>query len=169
MLKVPLFKQKYNNSCGITALRMVLSFYGMNVSENKIIKGVGGLKKYGIRAIRLAEFARSLGFKTKTFSVNKKLADSLTQIKNPDIRYVLKYLGREIPVILNVRYSLLYNKKPTKEGHFIVVSGHKKNYFWYNDPENAKVRKVEANHLKLAWIKNAFDSSAYLLIVYRNE
>lgn len=145
---------------------MVLAFYGKNISENKIIKEVGGLKKYGVRTTKLAEFARILGFKTRTLSLNKKLADYKTQIKRPDIRDILRYLKRGIPVILSIRYSLLHNEKLKKDGHFIVISGYEKNHFWYNDPEDAKKHKIGNNHLKLAWVSNAEDSSAYLLAIW---
>jgi ABC-type bacteriocin/lantibiotic exporter with double-glycine peptidase domain len=164
-MKVPLFKQR-KNSCGTTSLRMVLSFFGNNVSENEIIRDVGGLKSYGVRTIKLAEFARKIGLKTKTYSFNKKLADYKTTIKRPEIKDITRYLRKSIPVIINVRHSLLNDTKITKEGHFIVVTGYRNRVFNYNDPDDGKEHTVEEEKLRFAWFNNALDSSAYLLTVW---
>ena len=79
-MNVPLFKQK-RNTCGLTALRMILKYWGKEVGEQEIARGTGGIKKYGVRTIKLAEFARKSGFKTECLSYNKKLANKESRIK----------------------------------------------------------------------------------------
>lgn len=93
-LKVPLMKQKAENSCGITALRMVLNYLGKNVSLKKIIREVGGLKKYGISTINLTEFANNIGFETEVYSFNNKLSKGKAKIKKPTKSIIIKFLRK---------------------------------------------------------------------------
>ena len=166
-MKIPLFKQK-KNTCGPTALRMVFKYFGRDVLEDQIIKSIGGIKKFGVRTVKLAEFAKKLGFKVECLSYNKKLAGDKAKIKKPNKKDVLKFLKKNIPVILSVRSFLLYDgdNKPSKAGHFIVITGYKNRTFWYNDPYGGKRRKVAEEDLLFTWFNNVLDSSAYLLAVW---
>jgi len=145
---------------------MVLSFFGKEIPETEIIQGVGGLKSYGVKTIKLADFARSIGFNVEAYSYNRKMADDKTVIKNPEISDITKYLKKNIPVIINVRYSLLNDTELTKDGHFIVITGYKKGTFFFNDPDGGKERSINEEKLRFSWFNNALDSSAYLLAVY---
>src|SRR3989344_8478002 len=162
-LKVPLMKQKTEISCGITALRMVLNYLGKNVSSKKIIKKVGGLKKDGVSTISLAEFANNVGFETEIYSFNNKLSKGKAKIKKPSKSTIIKFLRKNLPIILAVNSSILYNEKKSDKGHFIVITNYEKRKFWYNDPYNGKQHKIKEKYLISALNKNALNSSAYLL------
>lgn len=164
-MKIPLLRQK-NNTCGPTALRMVLKYFENDVLENNIIKSIGGIKKYGVRTIKLAEFAKKSGFEIVCLSYNRKLAKGKAQIKKPSKEDILKFLRKNIPVIIAVRSFLVYGGKPSEEGHFIVVMGYKNGIFWYNDPHDGKLHKIAEEDLLSAWFNNALDSSAYLLAAW---
>jgi len=164
-MKIPLFKQK-KNTCGTTALRMVFAYFGKNISENEIIKNVGGIKSYGVRTIKLAKYAKSLGFKNECLSYNKKLANGQTKIKKPNTTDILKFLKKNIPVIISVRSYLLFNTNPKKTGHFIVLTEYKNGFFYYNDPKDGKNHKIDIEELKFTWFNNVLDSSAYLLAIW---
>lgn len=163
-LSVPLLKQG-NLNCGPTVLRMVLCYFGKNVSQHEIIKKVGGTKKYGIKTVKLAEFARNLGFETDCYSYNKKLAQSKIKIRKPKKSDIINFLKKGLPVIIAVRTFLLYKEKPSKTGHFIVLIKYEKGKFWYNDPNDGKEHKVNEETLMCALLNNALDSSAYLLVI----
>ncbi|MBI2064304.1 MAG: C39 family peptidase, partial [Candidatus Yanofskybacteria bacterium] len=139
---------------------------GKDVREKQIIKGIGGIKKYGVRTIRLAEFAGKSGFKTECLSYNRKLASGEAKIKQPSKKDILKFLKKGIPVIIAVRSFLLYGEKQSEMGHFIVVTGHKSGVFSYNDPHDGKRHKIAEEGLLFAWFNNVIDSSAYLLAVW---
>lgn len=164
-MKVPLFKQK-RNTCGPTALKMVLQYWGRKISEKEIIKGIGGIKKYGVRTIKLAEFAHKLGFETELLSYNRKLADGKAKIKKPSVQDILKYIKDKVPVILAVRSAILYEKAPKKFGHFIVITGYQNGDFLYSDPDDGKRHKINTKKLLTALVANAADSSAYLLAIW---
>ncbi len=163
-LSVPLLKQG-KLECGPTALRMVLHYFRKNVSSDEIIKGVSGIKKYGVRTIKLADFARNLGFKVYCYSYNQKLSRGRAEIKKPAKSDILKFLKEKIPVILAVRSFLLFNKKPSSRGHFIVITKYEKGWFWYNDPKDGKQHQIKEKDLVLAWFNNILNSSAYLLAI----
>ena len=166
-IQVPLFKQTNSLSCGPTALKMVLAFFGYDFSEEFITRSIGSLKKYGVRTISLREFASKFGFKTTCFSFNKKLSKGKAIIKKPKKTHILKFLKKEIPVIVAVRDSVLHNKKISRLGHFIVITGFEAGKFYFNDSHDGKEHKIAADEFLFAWHNNILDSSAYLLAVYK--
>ena len=141
-INVPLLKQQRKLDCGPTALRMVIRYFGKRIPSREIIKESGGIKKYGVKTTKLADFAGSLGFKIHCYSFNKKLAKGKAEIKKPSKSLITKFLHKKLPVIIAVRSYLLYCEKPSDEGHFIVVTGYENGRFWYNDPKDGKRYKI---------------------------
>lgn len=166
-LNVPLMKQKERLTCGPAALEMVLKFYGKNVNQELIKTQIGGVKKsYGIRAIKLAEFARSLGFAVRCFSYNKKLAKGKAEIRIPSKKEITGFLRKRVPLILAVNSSILFDKEKFSDmGHFIVLTGYSDNKFWYNDPANQKEHSISGDKLMFALSNNVMNSSAYLVSI----
>jgi len=165
-MNIPLFKQKQQNTCGITALRMALAYWGENISKDKLTKLISKVGRDGIRTIKLSEAAKKLGFNTECLSYNKMLASGKAKIKKPDTDDILKYLKKKIPVILAVRSALLYNEKLTKAGHFIVIRAYRDGVFHYNDPADGKNHRIGEEALRFAWFNNVLDSSAYFLAIW---
>lgn len=164
-VKVPLLKQKTKLDCGIVALRMVLKYFKTDISSDKIIKSIKGIKKYGVRTIKLAEFAQGIDFKTEVYSYNRKLSHGKVKIRKPSKSIILNFLRKKLPVILAVNSSILYGKKKSEMGHFIVVSRYIDGKFWYNDPNDGKQHETEESKLMSALTANALNSSAYLLVL----
>jgi ABC-type bacteriocin/lantibiotic exporter with double-glycine peptidase domain len=166
-LSVPLLKQG-KLECGPTALRMVLKYFDRDASLKEITRGTGGIKTTGVRTVKLADFAKSLGFKVECYSCNKKLAKGKAKIKKPSRYDIVKFLKKRLPVIIAVRSFLLFNKKPSKMGHFIVITKYEKGKFWYNDPKDGKGHVINEEDLMISWLDNSVDSSAYLLVLEPN-
>ncbi len=145
---------------------MALKYFGKDIREDQIIRSVGGIKKYGVRTIKLAEFAKKLSFRIECLSYNRKLAKGKAKIKKPNKKDILKFLKKDIPVILAVRSSLLYGEKSSDNGHFIVVTSYKNGIFWYNDPHDGKRHQLAEEDLLFAWLNSVLDSSAYLLAIW---
>ena len=163
-LSVPLFKQG-KLECGPTALKMVLHYFGKEVSSNEVTKNIGGIKKYGVKTIKLADFAERLGFKVYCYSYNKKLSKGKARIKKPAKSDIIRFLKKKLPVIIAVRSFLLFNEEPSDMGHFIVITKYEKGAFYYNDPRDGKRHQIEEENLLFAWYNNVLDSSAYLLVL----
>lgn len=164
-MNVPAFRQQ-KDTCGPTSLRMVLAYYGVKADENKLIKQVGGIKSYGVQTIALAKVAREYGMKTEALSYNVRLAKEQAKIKIPSKQDILKHLKKGRPIILCVRSWILYDEKPSKEGHFIVISGYRKGTFLYNDPIDGKPDLINEDKLLFLWLNHVTDSSAYLLAIW---
>ena len=164
---VPVYQQSKKLSCGPAALRMVLEYYGVKKSEKEIAKAVGGIRKYGIKTVDLGWYAKKLGYKVELLSYNRKLSKDRAKIKKTQITDILKFIKKEIPLILAVRSCLLHDKKYSKLGHFIVITDYKKGLFYYNDPLDGKRHRIERDSLLLAWYNNVLESSAYLLAVWK--
>jgi len=118
---VPAYRQTYMD-CGPTSLRMVLSFYGKDFSQEEIVKVRRGR---GTVISDMESFARSQGFEVHSFNDWKKEK--------------MKYLiAQGYPLIaLGVIPSNWYSSgRYAGEGHYVVVSGYDdlKKIFIINDP-----------------------------------
>lgn len=165
ILNVPLFKQK-KDTCGPTALRMIFKYFVKEIDEKEILKFIGGLKKYGVKTISLADYAKHAGYQIKCLSFNKKAAGGNAEIERPSVKRIKEYLSKGIPIVLLIRSFLLFNKKPSKNGHFIVIVGYKDGTFLYNDPKDGKRHKISEEKLLFIWFNNILGSSAYFLALW---
>src|SRR4030042_669876 len=163
-IQVPLLRQS-KKACGPTSLAMVLKYFKKDIPLKEIIQNVGGIKSFGVRCIDLADYARELDFKADCYSYNEKLAKGKALIKKPSKELILKYLNRNLPVILAVRTCLLRDLEFTKEGHFIIITKYANGKFLYNDPSNGKGFSISENDLIFSWYNNILDSSAYMLVL----
>ncbi len=165
ILNVPLLKQK-KDTCGPTALRMIFKYFGKEINEKEIIKFIGGLRKYGVRTIALADYAKYAGYQSKCFSFNEKAAGGKAEIERPNVKRIEEYLSKGVPVILLVRSFLLFNKKPSPNGHFIVITGYKNGIFFYNDPKDGQRHKISKEELLFIWFNNVLEPSAYFVAIW---
>ena len=163
-IPVPLLKQT-KMACGPACLAMVLKYYKDNKSLPKIIKGVGGIKSFGVRAIQLAKYTRGLGYEVDCFSFDEKMAKGHVKIVKPNKKLILKYLKKQIPVIIAARVFLLRNKNYSKSGHYIVITKYNNGIFWYNDPSFGKEIKINEDDLLFAWYNNVLKSTGYMLVI----
>ncbi len=169
-MKIKVYKQKNKLSCGPAALRMVMDFYSVNKSEKEIIKGVGGIKGYGVRTTDLATYARRLGFKVKYYSFNKKLTKDRAEFKKPNPELIKLFLKKRIPIILAVNSKVLYNNfKQSIKGHFIVIIKYQAGVYTYNDPRDGRQHTIKENDLLFTWYNNVLHSGAYLLAIWIHE
>ena len=169
-MKVPLIKQKYKLGCGAAALRMTMLYFGVNVSEKNIIEKCGGLKRFGLRTVKLADVASKYGFKTEAYSYNKKMAKGKAEIRIPSTTDIRSFLDKNIPVIIAVEHLALHKNRKEKSGHFIVVAGFKEDRFIYNDSGWGKEcgkNEIDPENLMFAWANNVLDSTAYLLAIWK--
>lgn len=163
-IKVPLLKQG-KMECGPTSLRMVLKYFNRTVSQKNIINKIGGLRKFGVRTIDLADFAKNIGFDVYCYSNNKKFSHGKADIKKPNKLEILKFLKKGLPVIISIRSYILYNKEKSNRGHFIVIVGYEKGKFIYNDPFDGKQKNIDEDIFMKALKEHSLDSSAYLISI----
>lgn len=72
---VPLLKQPTNKTCGNTCLRIVLSYYGYEISEETISKSIGKDNKGETWLTELGWFAKTLALKPTCYAYNLYLTN----------------------------------------------------------------------------------------------
>lgn len=119
-LNIPNFRQENETHCGVACVRMVLSFYGFEVSEFELAEAcetgwlgntcgelVQGVVKYGFEAEELENISRD---------------------------YLFSLIEKNSPLIVLLDPAVLYGGIEGF-GHFVVVTGCEGNTIWYNDPD----------------------------------
>lgn len=120
-VQVPLKKQELKFSCGASALRSVLHYFGIKKTEESI-RNMAKTNKEGTKTQNIIKTARKLGLKTKAkYNMDEK------DFKN--------WLDKKIPVV--VCFQAWGSKKyyKTKEsGHYAVAIGYDDKNVYFQDP-----------------------------------
>jgi len=149
---VPAYRQTYMD-CGPTSLRMVLSFYGKDFSQEEIVKVRRGR---GTVISDMESFPRSVGFEAHSFYDSRKEELKFLIAQG----YPLIVLGVPPPEWRrDGRYS--------GEGHYVVVVGYDdiKNIFIINDPAQGKTIQIPFDVFK-DFHRSHPTQSNYVLCIY---
>jgi hypothetical protein len=149
---VPIYRQPYMD-CGPTSLRMILNFYGQNLSQEEIGKARRGR---GTTVSDMESYPRSLEFEVHSFYDWKK----------DEMKYLL---AQGYPLVaIGVRPpEWTKGERYSGEGHYVVVVGYDdfRNIFNVYDPNRG--RKLE---IPYAIFKNFHSShpthSNFVLCIY---
>jgi predicted double-glycine peptidase len=139
-LKVESFQETlHDNMCGPASLKIILSYFGVEKSEQELAELVGktnlGTNDTGIKFA-----AEALGFKV---AINNE--SSFDDIQ--------KWLDRGVPVIVNwfTRGRADYTNSDVADGHYSVVSGLDQNNIYLQDPEIGEERTINRNDFMKVW------------------
>lgn len=134
--------------CGPASLKIVLGYYGVNKSENELVKMATIVKGIGWCDKDIARVAESLGFK-----VEIKNESSFDDIEN--------WLKKDVPVIVDwfTRGRQDYDNSEVADGHYSVVCGLDDEYVYLQDPEIGGERKIAREDFMKVW----FDFTGYYL------
>jgi predicted double-glycine peptidase len=145
MIKFKIFEQTKTGYCGPAALRAILNFYGLKISEQALGRKSKTSIKEGTDPENLITAVKSFGWHG-FWKENATVSD---------IRYFLKQ-GK--PVLVD--WFSLYGEH--YEGHYSVIIGMDNQYIFLADPEIGRIRKVLKEAFKKVWfdfegphIKNA--------------
>ncbi|MEK7555074.1 MAG: cysteine peptidase family C39 domain-containing protein [Patescibacteria group bacterium] len=128
MLALNPFRQSAN-LCGPAALKIVLGYYGVTVSEKKLAK-LARSDNWGTRAEHLVATAKKLGFNA--------------HIKNfADLSDIRTYVKRGIPVIVDWFSG--------DDGHYSPVAGIDAKYIYLQDSELGRIRHIDLKTFKRVW------------------
>ena len=148
MLNITPFRQK-PGYCGPASLKMLLGFFGVKITEKKLVEISGCSKTRGIKAEGLVRAARKLGFHAniKDFS---------------DLKDINEWVNRKkIPVIVDW-FAF-------EGGHYSVVSGIDKENIYLADPSLGHCRAMKLTTFKRLWFDfpNDYLKSKSELIIRR--
>jgi predicted double-glycine peptidase len=130
MLNLTPFRQK-PGYCGPASLKMVLDFFGVTITEKKLVEISGCSRTRGVRAEGIVPAARKLGF--------------LAKIKDSsDLKDINAWVNRKkIPVIVDW-FAF-------KGGHYSVVCGMDKENIYLEDPSLGHRRAMKLTTFKRLW------------------
>jgi ABC-type bacteriocin/lantibiotic exporter with double-glycine peptidase domain len=149
---VPIYRQPYMD-CGPTSLRMVLNFYGQNLSQEEIGKARKGR---GTTVSDLESYARSAGFEVYSFY----------DLKKEDMKY---FIAQGYPLIALGVVPPEWSKgqRYSGDGHFVVLVGYNdlKNIFNVNDPNGGRRLEIPYDVFKRFHSSHPTKSD-YVICVY---
>ena len=152
---VPIYRQPYMD-CGPTSLRMVLNFYGQNLSQDEIGKARWGR---GTVVSDMESYPKTLGFAVYAYYDWKK----------DEMRYLL---AQGYPLIaLGVRPpQWSKGERYSGEGHYVVVGGYNnlKNIFHVHDPNGGRKLEVLYDVFK-DFHRSHQTHSYYVLCIYPKQ
>ena len=120
-LSIELFKQS-EGFCGPASLKMVLSYYGTEKTEDELAALIGATREYGCDPIDIVTAAEKVGF-----SAQYKERSSIEEITS--------FIDQKNPVIVQW-FS------PEENGHYSVVSGYEGDNLVMVDPLTGSIRKI---------------------------
>ena len=133
MIKIKLQKQSTGYSCGPASLKMALSHFGIDESEENLIKLTGAKEGYGCHPKDIVRASKALGIKA---------------------RYIETSSIDEIRQYLNYHHSLIVDWfSPTANGHYSMVVDLDGEYITLADPEIGDLRKLEIKDFLNHWFE----------------
>lgn len=142
ILEFPLYRQTFNWNCGTTAIHMILSFYGHDTHEDKIMKMAGVNKETGAPIEGLKKVL-------KNFNI------SFTESYNLSTKDLRDNIDKGCPALLQIQaWSKEDNpdwKNAWDNGHYTVCVGYTKNKLVFADPANIVKTWVSDGSLNARW------------------
>lgn len=129
MLSVKPYQEK-PGFCGITSLKMVLDYFGCDISEKKLIELTGATPQKGTSGIAIKAAAEALRFSAEI-------------IDRADFKDIQLWLVKKVPPIVDWFHE--------GDGHYSVAVALDKNYIYLQDPEIAGIRKMKKAEFKTVW------------------
>ncbi len=140
-LKLKPFQETLNTSmCGPASLKIVLKYYGVEVTEKELVKLSKWNKNLGIDDKGVETAAKHFGFKVKIKN-------------NSSLKDIEKWLDQKVPVIVNwfTRGRKDYSNSDIADGHYSVVAGLDDKFIYLQDPEIGKIRKLRRDDFMKVW------------------
>jgi ABC-type bacteriocin/lantibiotic exporter with double-glycine peptidase domain len=134
--------------CGPASLKMVLSYYGIEETEQGLAELCKTDSELGTDAVALKRAAEGHALK-----VEVKDGATFDEIKS--------WLDKKVPVIVDwfSRGRTDYSESAVPDGHYSVVVGLDEQYVYLQDPEIGGLRKIKRDDFLKVW----FDfSGAYI-------
>jgi ABC-type bacteriocin/lantibiotic exporter with double-glycine peptidase domain len=132
ILDVPHYLQSDDSTCGPASLRMVMSYYGLNMSEEDIAGACGHSYELGCRSEDMACAAQALGF--EVLLKNNSTIEELVRLVNAGVPVIVDWFCGDPP-----------------EGHSSVVVGASDKDLYILDPYLEEMRVVSKFDFRRCW------------------
>lgn len=131
-INIPFYYQNKKFACGPSSMRMVLSHFGVDKTEDECIELIGAREGRGCETDQIVSAFKKLGFKCYEKSLTMKEAKDL--------------LDKQIPIIADIR-SYTGN-----HGHYVVLRDISDTHVMINDPNTkGNIRKEKIEDFEKRW------------------
>jgi len=135
----PEIRQYSDYDCGAIAMFSVISFFGIDTREDKVMKALGTDPKRGTNFMKMKEYAEELKFK----------ADIVQGMTVEDLE---EYISNGIPVIMPIQaWSKYGNSKADTQGHYVVAIAYDAKNFYFEDPSLLQRGYIPKDELVDRW------------------
>lgn len=150
IITLPQLRQTFSYDCGAKAIQTVLVYYGLEIREDHVIKGVG-TNQSGTTITGIIKYAQKHGLK-----VDSK-AMTIIELK--------KYINRKIPIIIPLQ---AWPDKPVadwtnhwQDGHYVVVIGYTHRKIIFEDPSSFERTYLSYRELNDRWHDKDYQGKKY--------
>lgn len=140
LLDFPGLKQTYEYDCGVKALQAILTYYGIETSEELLMKYAKTNKKVGTSINGILQVLKKY---------NLQFDSRIMTLKN-----LKDYIKKKIPVMILLQ---AWNSKPIKyandyqDGHWVVAIGYNNKQIFFEDPYTFERTFLKNDELKDRW------------------
>jgi predicted double-glycine peptidase len=132
LLHVPHYLQSDDSTCGPASLRMVMAYYGLELSEKDLADASGHSYESGCRSEDMASAAKNLGF--DVYLKNNSTIEDLSRLVNAGAPVIVDWFCGDPP-----------------EGHSSVVIGVNDKNIYILDPYLEEMRVVPKEDFRRCW------------------
>lgn len=140
LLDFPELRQAYEYDCGAKVLQAVLTYYGIEIREELLIKYAKTNSKEGTSRQGIINTLKKFHLKYDS--------------KNMTITELRDYIDKKIPVIIllqawngkNVDYTESYS-----DGHWVIAVGYNRDKIFFEDPYSFKRTFLKNKELETRW------------------
>jgi len=149
-LDFPELRQTYDRDCGAKSLQAVLTYYGIEIREEFIIKYAKTNSKDGTSIAKMQYVLEKFNLKFDA--------------KEMSIKDLKSYIDRKIPIIILLQ---AWNGKPINysndfhDGHWVVVIGYGANKIFFEDPSSFERTFLKNKELELRWHAKENDNKIF--------
>lgn len=126
--------KRTNNDCGPASIKMILNYFGENVTTDQVFDLTGA----GKGLISISQMKTGIS----------KLGYTAQYVPTGSVELLKGYIDKGIPVIVLVHYGSLNSTqdKNFKGGHFFVVVGYRDDGYFVNDPNFKDEYRIHGDH-----------------------
>jgi len=156
-LDLPNYRQETPDTCGPSAIRAVLSYYGIDVTEKQVVAGVNMDPEWGAEPDEMVRYMSEFG-------LQPEIRSEMT------IEDLKKYTQELIPVIVVVQaWGSGDYENDWDDSHYVVVKSVGDEFIMFEDPSSDSESMLTIKEFKKRWHGWDYDIVGWGIVVNPGE